>query len=150
MSQGTVILDILAYNDETASNAPLQKDFDWRQQWDVDSFAYTTDSTLALTHSVFTKITLPSTSIRWLMILTDSAIDVVLTSKSGGISPAPTPPAAPAVWGVNTAIGTWVSPMTTDNTVKDGVFFMRGLITDLYIGVPSTTTNANIKLFMSY
>lgn len=147
MSQGTIVLNVLSYNDATASNQPLQRDIDWRQEWDVDSFTYATDTTLSLTFNAFTKINLPSSAVRWLMILTDDAIDVRVTSKTGGFSVAPTPPSP---WNVNTTTGTWVAPMTTDGTVKDGVFFMRGLITDLYIGVPSTTVNAGVKIFVAY
>lgn len=148
MPQGRIILDTLVYNDTETSNDPLQKVFDWRQEWDIASISYPTTISSVLGAGEWNDIVPPSdvAIMRWLMIYTNRTLDIITTCKSTGLGP--TPP-VPSPWTCDTAVGVWIEPMTSGGTVKDGIYFMRGILTGLRIGVPGTD-DANVIVFAGF
>lgn len=151
MSEGRVIMDLLSYSDDDPTNDPFQTEIKWKQQWNVDLFAYSTTLSQTLTAGAVTEINLPAALLNWVFIVSDQTIDIVTTARVGGWTavPAIPLPAAPSPWTVTTALGEWSVPMTTDGSVKDSLYAKRGNLTGLRIGVPGTT-NAQVKIFLAY
>lgn len=142
MSRGDIIFNAKIYEDATASNDPSQRILDWRQHWAFSDLSQPSVQYLRVTSNTIVEVSIPGDVSKWTIIYADRALDIVASPKTG--LPIPV---VPGVWDYDNALGIWVEPMTVGT--KDGVFFLKGYIKTLQIGVPGAN-NANVVVFTGY
>jgi len=126
MAQGTIITSLLVYTDESESNDPSQRIFDWKLTDEIVSMSYPTVLSMAFAAGI-NVVTMPSSPMQWLYIVTDQTIELRFNGE--------------------TANNIVVSPSAAGTA--DGVFLKRGAFTSLSVNVPGVVA-ANTTIFMGY
>lgn len=119
------IIDMLVYDDSSATNDPQQRIWDYKKQLSRSNFSNPSVQKLVLTGDADTSITIPADPTKFLFIETDQTINLLF---SGGVEEFVT-----------------VSP--TAAGTSNGLFFKTGNFSALEINVPGVVS-ANVKIFM--
>lgn len=126
MATGKFILDMLVYSDETASNDPQERVFDYKKTVLEDDISLPTVQYLTIASGgAGTNLAMPDDAINWLYIETDQTINVMFNDEDYN--------------------SVEVSPSVAGTS--DGVLFKRGEATGVLVYVPGAV-DANLKVFM--